>query len=105
MTPDEQLATFSGSTDDLAMSGLWYSHARVTQLVEAARQECRDRECTEADVRARLTDAEQALARVRELADQWDPPVSATLLQEGYQWDEDMSAMADDLRAALDGKP
>lgn len=68
MTPDDQLAQFSGGTNDLAMDGLWYSHNRVTQLVEAAKaaavEECRDRDMTEADVRARLADAEERLAAV-----------------------------------------
>lgn len=100
MTPDDQLHQFSGGTNDLAMDGLWYSHARVTQLVEAARlaavQECRDRDMTEADVRARLTDAEQALARVSALRDEWE--------QVGKH-DQAAKRAAGKLRAALDGKP
>ena len=37
MNPTEQLAHFSGATNDLSMTGLWYSHKRVAQLVEAAK--------------------------------------------------------------------
>ena len=39
MNPTEQLAHFSGGTNDLSMTGLWYSHKRVAQLVEAAKAE------------------------------------------------------------------
>lgn len=98
MTPDDQLAQFSGGTDDLAMSGLWYSHARVTQIVEAARlaavQECRDRDMTEADVRARLTDAENTLARVGDLAEWFEAQPN------WREW-----GVHRQIRAALGGKP
>lgn len=42
-----------------------YGRTATTLRAERAEQECRDRECTEQDVRARLADAENALADLR----------------------------------------
>jgi hypothetical protein len=45
--------------------------------------------------------AEERLRAVEALADRWDPPVTTALLQQGYQWDDEVGGMADELRAAI----
>ena len=88
----ERLAdTLAGKAVDLE------DRARAAEArAERAEAECRDRDATEADVRARLADAEKALARVRELADDERRHL--------IRWiDSSHLVDLDDLRAALDG--
>jgi hypothetical protein len=97
MNAHDQLAHFDGAATDVPMTGTWYSHSRVMELVEAARQECRDRDVTEQDVRARLADAEAKLARVRDLTDKLE--ATATVPTDVVN----ARTIVDVFRAALDG--
>lgn len=69
MNATDQLAHFSGGTDDLAMTGLWYSHKRVRELVEASLSRAEAAEAEAAQLRETL---DGLRGRVEALAVGWE---------------------------------